>query len=213
MTSSSKKVASSTAEAPKFQTLELFPVSAFNTGKWVHPKTFVNSAVDFVDIMKKVGWNDALSYYATWYHDPYAIFWSNAKVVRGTIIGEWENSKIIISEDVIGRILGVKAEGLEYSKDWEKAHWASVDTTLYGAKRPETEAGNFLRASRMKPFFRLFHNLMFHIVFARRGGKDNVFNRFVLYNLFLRVKINLLSHFGKLDRIFEAEKLLKSCVC
>ena len=41
----------------------------------------------------------------------------------------------------------------------------------------------------------MFHNLLFHIVFARRGGKDNVpsKDRFVLYNLFLRVKINLLS--------------------
>ena len=55
------------------------------------------------------------------------------------------------------------------------------------------DAGSFLRASRMKPFFRLFHNLLFHIVFARRGGKDNVPNkdRFVLHNMFLRTKINL----------------------
>ena len=50
----------------------------------------------------------------------------------------------------------------------------------------------------MKPLFRLFHNLLFHnflfhIVFARRGGNDNVpsKDRFVLYYLFLRVKINL----------------------
>ena len=45
----------------------------------------------------------------------------------------------------------------------------------------------------MKPLYRLFHNLLFHIVFARKGGKDNVpsKDRFVLYYLFLREKINL----------------------
>ena len=39
----------------------------------------------------------------------------------------------------------------------------------------------------------MFHNLLFHIVFARRGGKDNVpsKDKFMLYNLFLRVTINL----------------------
>ena len=39
----------------------------------------------------------------------------------------------------------------------------------------------------------MFHNLIFHIVFSRRGGKDNVLSRdrFVLYNIFLRTKINL----------------------
>ena len=117
MASSSKKVATSTADAPKFQALELFPVSAFNTGKWVHPATFANSAVEFEEIMKKVGWNEALSFHATWYHDPYALFWNNAKTVGGTIIGDWEGTKIIISQDAIGKVLGVKAEGLEYSKD------------------------------------------------------------------------------------------------
>ena len=117
MASSSKKVATSAAEDSKFQVLELFPVSAFNPGKWVHPDTFASSSVEFVEIMKKVGWNDALSFHCAWYHDPYAIFWNNAQVVGGTIVGEWENSKIIISQDVIGKILGVKTEGLEYSKD------------------------------------------------------------------------------------------------
>ena len=193
MASSSKKVALSAAESPKFQALELFPVSAINPGKWVQSKTFADSSVEFVEIMKKAGWNDALSFHYAWYHDPYAIFWSNAKVVGGTIVGEWEDSKIIISQDVIGKILGVKSEGLEYSKDWEKVLWQTVDTNLYGVRRPETNAGAFLRASRMKPLHRLFHNLLFHIVFAKRGGKDNVFrkDRVILYHLFLREKINL----------------------
>ena len=39
----------------------------------------------------------------------------------------------------------------------------------------------------------MFHNLLFHIVFARRGSKDNVpsKDRFVLHNMLLRTKINL----------------------
>ena len=117
-TSSSKKVASSAAEESNFQVLELFPVSAFPR-KWVNPSIFANSSVEYVEIMKKIGWNDALRFHRAWYHDPYAIFWSNAKVVGGTIVGEWEDSKIIISQDVIGKILGVKAEGLEYSKSFK----------------------------------------------------------------------------------------------
>ena len=111
-TSSSKKVASSAAEESNFQVLELFPVSAFNPGKWVNPSIFVNSSMEYVEIMKKIGWNDALHFHRAWYHDPYAIFWNNAKAVGGTIVGDWEDNKIIISEDVIGKILGVKAEGL-----------------------------------------------------------------------------------------------------
>ena len=74
MASSSKKVVTSAAEDSKFQVLELFPVSAFNPGKWVHPDTFASSAVEFVEIIKKVGWNEALSFHCTWYHDPYALF-------------------------------------------------------------------------------------------------------------------------------------------
>ena len=144
MASSSKKVATSTVDAPKFQALELFPVSAFNTGKWVHPSTFANSAVEFVEIMKKVGWNEALSFHSAWYHDPYALFWSNAQAGGGTIVGDWEGTKIIISQDVIGRVLGVKAEGVEYTKDWENAHWLSVDNTLYNRRRPETRDRNRL---------------------------------------------------------------------
>ena len=68
-----------------------------------------------------------------------------------------------------------------------------MDTTLYGARRPDEDAANFLKAARMKPMWRMFHNLIFHIVFSRRGGKDNVpsRDRFVLYNIFLRTKINL----------------------
>ena len=55
------------------------------------------------------------------------------------------------------------------------------------------DAGSFLKAAKMKPLWRIFHNVLFHIVFARRGGKDNVpsKDRFVLHNLFLKVKINL----------------------
>ena len=121
MVSPSKKTASFSAKDSKIQPLELFPVPAFNPGKWV-PKTFANSSVEFMEIMKKIGWNDALSFRCPWYHDPYAIFWYNAKVVGGTIVGEWEDSKIIISQDVIGKVLGVKAEGVEYSRDWEQAH-------------------------------------------------------------------------------------------
>ena len=94
---------------------------------------------------------------------------------------------------MIGKVLGVEAEGLEYSRDWEKVLWQTIDYVFYGARRPETNVGAFLRASRMKPLYRLFHNLIFHIVFAKRGGKDNVPNkdRFVLHSLFLREKINL----------------------
>ena len=121
--SSSKKIVPTTAEDSDFQVLELFPVSAFNPGRWVNPNTFANSSVEYVEIMKKIGWNEALRFHRAWYHDPYAIFWSNAKVIGGTIVGEWEDNKIIISEDVIGKILGVKAEGLEYKKDWEKVIW------------------------------------------------------------------------------------------
>ena len=74
MASSSKKVASSTAEDSKFQVLELFPVSAFQPGKWILPKTFADSSVEFVELMKAIGWNEALSFRCPWYHDPYAIF-------------------------------------------------------------------------------------------------------------------------------------------
>ena len=88
MASSSKKVASSTAEDSKFQVLELFPVPAFHPGKWVHPKTFADSSVEFVEMMKAIGWNEALSFHCAWYHDPYTIFWNNAQVVCGTIVGE-----------------------------------------------------------------------------------------------------------------------------
>ena len=137
MASSSKKVASSFAEASKFTPLELFPVSAFMPGKWVHASTFVNSSVEFMEICKKIGWNDAPSFHGAWYHNPYALFWNNAQTVGGTIVGDWESTKIIISQDVIGRVLGVKAEGLKYSKNWEQAHWPNVNTTLYGARRPE----------------------------------------------------------------------------
>ena len=72
--------------------------------------------MDYEDIIKKTGWNGALTFHCAWYHDPYAIFWNNAKVVGGTIIGDWEDHKIIISEDVIGKVLGVKAEGLKYNR-------------------------------------------------------------------------------------------------
>ena len=68
----------------------------------------------------------------------------------------------------------MKAEGLEYSKDWEKAHWPIVNAALYGVRRPETDADSFLKAAKMRPLWRMFYNLLFHIVFARRGGKDNV---------------------------------------
>ena len=94
---------------------------------------------------------------------------------------------------MIGRVLGVKAEGLEYSRNWEKVLWPTVDAALYGARRPETDAGNFLKAAKMRPLWRMFHNLLFHIVFTRKGGKDHVpsKDRYVLYNLFPKVKINL----------------------
>lgn len=92
MASSSRKVTSSATDALKFQPLELFSVSAFMPGKWVHPSTFANSVVEFVEIMKKMGWNDALSFHSTWYHDPYALFWNNAQVVGGTIVGDWEGT-------------------------------------------------------------------------------------------------------------------------
>ena len=124
---------------------------------------------------------------------PYILFWNNAQTVGGTITGDWEDTKIIISQDMIGRVLGVQVERLEYSKNWEQAHWPTVDAALYGARRPEADAGNFLKAAKMRPLWRMFHNLLFHIVFSRRGEKDNVpsKDRFVLYNMFLRVKINL----------------------
>ena len=83
----------------------------------MHPSTFANSSVEFVEITKKVGWNEALSFHGTWYHDPYALFWNNAQVVGGAIVGDWEGTKIIVSQDVIAKVLGVKAEGLEYTKD------------------------------------------------------------------------------------------------
>ncbi len=72
--SSSKKIIPTTAKDSDFQVLELFPVSAFNPGRWVNPKIFANSAVEFVEIMKKTGWNNAMSFHRAWYHDPYAIF-------------------------------------------------------------------------------------------------------------------------------------------
>ena len=78
MASSSKKMATSTADATKFQPLELFPVASFMLGKWVHPSTFADSTVEFEETMKAVGWNEALSFHETWYHDPYALFWNNA---------------------------------------------------------------------------------------------------------------------------------------
>ena len=45
----------------------------------------------------------------------------------------------------------------------------------------------------MKPLWRMYHNLLFHIVFARRGSKDNVSSkdRFVFHNMSLKRKINL----------------------
>ena len=107
MASSSRKVASSTSDAPKIQPLELFPVAAFMPGKWMHPSTFANSAVEFEETMKAVGWNEALSFHGTWYHDPYALFWNNAQAVGGTIVGDWEGNKIIISQDTVGKVLGV----------------------------------------------------------------------------------------------------------
>ena len=88
MASSSKKVATSAAEESKFQALELFPVLAFMPGKWVHPSTFTNSAVEFVETMKVVGWDEALSFHGAWYHDPYALFWNNAQAVGGTLVGD-----------------------------------------------------------------------------------------------------------------------------
>ena len=103
-----------------------------------------------METMKAVGWNEALNFHGTWYHDPYALFWNNAQAVGGTIVGDWEGNKIIISQDAIGKILGVQVEGLEYNKDCEKFIWSFVDTTLYGGKRPDSDAGNFLKAARMK---------------------------------------------------------------
>ena len=193
MASSSKKVASSTAEDSKFQVLELFPVPAFHLGKWVQPKTFANSSVEFVEMMKAIGWNEALSFHGAWYHDPYALFWNNAQAVGGTLVGDWEGNKIIISQDAIGKVLGVEAEVHVYNKDWEKVVRSYVDTTLYGEKRPDKDVASFLKASRMKPLWRLYHNLLFHIIFARRGGKDNVSSkdRFVLHNMSLKRKVNL----------------------
>lgn len=97
------------------------------------------------------------------------------------------------SQDAIEKVLGVQAEGLEYNKDWEKVIWPIIDNTLYGARRLESDADNFLRAAKMKPMWRMFQNLLFYIIFTRKEGNDNVSSkdRFMLYNLFLRVKINL----------------------
>ena len=53
--------------------------------------------MEFVEIMKKVGWNKALSFHATWYHEPYALFWNNAQTIGDTIVGDYEGTKIIIS--------------------------------------------------------------------------------------------------------------------
>ena len=117
MASSSKKIATSAADASKFQPLELFPMPAFMPGKWVHPSTFANSAVEFVETMKAIGWNKALSFHGAWYHDPYALFWNNAEAVGGTLVGDWEGNKIIISQDVVGKVLGVEAEEHVYHKD------------------------------------------------------------------------------------------------
>ena len=89
-------------------------------GKWVHPSTFANSVAKFEETMKAVEWNEALSFHGTWYHDPYALFWNNAEAVGGTLVGDWEGNKIIISQDAIRKVLGVQAEGLVYNKDWEK---------------------------------------------------------------------------------------------
>ena len=74
MASSSKKTASASASSSKFTPLELFPTSAFMPRKWVQASTFANSCVEFTEIYKKIGWNDALSFHGAWYHDLYALF-------------------------------------------------------------------------------------------------------------------------------------------
>lgn len=51
-----------------------------------------------------------------WFHKPYALLWNFARTVASTIVGEYEDNTIVVSQDVIGSFLGVKVEGVEYTK-------------------------------------------------------------------------------------------------
>jgi hypothetical protein len=157
----------SSKNAPKFSTLELFPPSAFMVGKWVNSATFNNSALDYTGICQSIGWNDAMGFHCTWYHDPYALFWFTATKTGGTIVGTFEGRTIVISQNAIGKALGVKAEGKEYSKSWEQVLTSRVDEELYGTSRGTEDVANFLKASRMKPKYKMLHNLLFRIIFQR----------------------------------------------
>lgn len=66
---------------------------------------------------------------------------------------------------------------MEYNKTLEQGMVSTVDEVLYGVAHPEEEVVRFTKAARMKPICRIFHNLLFHIVFLRCGGRDNVTNR------------------------------------
>ena len=104
--SSSKKIVPTTAKDSDFQVLELFPVSAFNPGRWVNPKIFANSSVEYVEIMKKTGWNDALCFHRAWYHDPTPSSGATRRLLVAPLLVTEKTTRSSSPRTLLGRFSG-----------------------------------------------------------------------------------------------------------
>ncbi|KAK2445002.1 hypothetical protein QL285_015983 [Trifolium repens] len=123
-------------------------------------------------------------------------FYFNAKVdaAKSEIVSYIKGVEIQLDPEVIGNILGLKAEGVEtYGESWYTGSGVSKDALILQMFNEQGAQREKPPSSMLKKEYKLMHNLCQHCIFPRTGSLDKVTDNdlLIMHHLSKGIKLNL----------------------